>query len=598
MPWALAVMGQGFLEADNGQAALVFDGIAHGPVTPWVVRMWFNRRIVRSSGRPVVRSPPVGGDRIARHRQQRTSHLQPADDRTTGRSDDRTIKGRSAGNPLQPPQIRPQHRRHEHAAIGLLVGLQQRDQAAGHRQAGAVEGVEELGLTRLAVGPGRAVAQVGPTGLEVGEDRAARYLQPAVGAGAPDFQVEGAGAAETGVAGAELEYPVVQAQGLEQGLGMAPQGQVVGLTALRRGQPHHFDLVELVDPGHAPGADAGGSGLAPEARGVGGVELGQVLGVEDLAAVEVGDRDLGRGDQAQAVFGAGVELVAELGQVAGPQQAGVIHQEGHRPLGVAVLQGVDVEEPADQGPHQSGTGTLEADEARAAELGPPVEIDDVEGRAEVPVGLGGEGVGRLLAPGGHHLVVAAVLAHRHGGQTGIGQGQELVGQLLFQGHPLGVDGGGLVAELAGGGLGGRHVAAVLGDLADVLGGRVLLALLGLSGELQGPDLLVLGQQGIDIDGGTPVTPGLAEQVRVGAEGGEVDHGEVSVRRGMLGNRSAREAHPPGPSPESGVHQTDPQISQITQIESPRVRLVRADLQSAKSAKSVEKTLAEVPRPRT
>ena len=96
------------------------------------------------------------------------------------------------------------------------------------------------------------------------------------------------------------------------------------------------------------GVLAGRARLAPEARRVGGVADRQLGGLEDLVAVEVGDRDLGRRDQVQLVAGDDVHLVflvRDLARAAGGRRV----DDGRRPdLGHAVLARVDVEEPVDQ----------------------------------------------------------------------------------------------------------------------------------------------------------------------------------------------------------------------------------------------------------
>ena len=91
----------------------------------------------------------------------------------------------------------------------------------------------------------------------------------------------------------------------------------------RRLGPHeldHLHLVELVaalDAAHvAPGAHL----LAPEAGRVGDVLDRQLLAVQDLVAVQVGHRHLGRRDPPEILLGIVVQVVAELGQVAGADQ--------------------------------------------------------------------------------------------------------------------------------------------------------------------------------------------------------------------------------------------------------------------------------------
>ena len=88
--------------------------------------------------------------------------------------------------------------------------------------------------------------------------------------------------------------------------------------------------------------------LAAEARRVGDVVDRQRVAVEDLVAVEVGHRHLGGRDQPEVLLGVAVEVVAELRQVAGADQALALHHRGRVDLGVAVLAGVQVEHPGDQ----------------------------------------------------------------------------------------------------------------------------------------------------------------------------------------------------------------------------------------------------------
>ena len=72
----------------------------------------------------------------------------------------------------------------------------------------------------------------------------------------------------------------------------------------------HLDLVELVDAEDPARVLAGGAGLAPEAGRDPGVAARQLAGVEDVAGVEGGERDLRGADQEQVV--ALVRLVDHL----------------------------------------------------------------------------------------------------------------------------------------------------------------------------------------------------------------------------------------------------------------------------------------------
>ena len=120
---------------------------------------------------------------------------------------------------------------------------------------------------------------------------------------------------------------------------------------------------------------------------VGGVADRQVGGVEDLVAMEVRDRDLGRRDQVQLVAGHDVHLVFLVGDLPGPAGA-VGVDDGRRPdLGEAVLAGVDVEEPVDEAALERRAGALVDREAGAGDLRAAGVVDDVERLAELPVRL-------------------------------------------------------------------------------------------------------------------------------------------------------------------------------------------------------------------
>ena len=98
-----------------------------------------------------------------------------------------------------------------------------------------------------------------------------------------------------------------------------------------------LDLVELVAALDAAGVAAGRHLLAPEAGGEGDVADRQLGAVDDLVAVEVGDRHLGGGDEPEVLLGVAIEVLAELGEVAGADQALAAHHVRRVDLDVAVL---------------------------------------------------------------------------------------------------------------------------------------------------------------------------------------------------------------------------------------------------------------------
>ena len=135
------------------------------------------------------------------------------------------------------------------------------------------------------------------SGLEVAAVGDGGYLAVGLLAGQPDLEVVADARREADVAAAEEHAAVGQLQGLEQRLGVSHHGLVLLARALRGNDLHELDLVELVLPQQTAGVSAVRARLGAEGRRVAHVFDGQLLGVEELVAVQVRDRDLGRGDE-------------------------------------------------------------------------------------------------------------------------------------------------------------------------------------------------------------------------------------------------------------------------------------------------------------
>ena len=106
-----------------------------------------------------------------------------------------------------------------------------------------------------------------------------------------------------------------------------------------------------------------------------------------------------RADGLGVGVGAAEEVFGELGKLAGAEEALAVDHEGRQDFGVAVLGGVQVEHEADEGALEAGACAHVDGEARAGELGGALEVENAEGFAELPVGLGGEVEGGIFAPG-------------------------------------------------------------------------------------------------------------------------------------------------------------------------------------------------------
>jgi hypothetical protein len=280
-------------------------------------------------------------------------------------------------------------------------------------------------------------SDLGAPGLKIPEVRARADLQPFAAAGRPQLEVELDHGGERQVAGAHLDHAVGQLEGAQHRLGVGEQPPKLVHGVLGPHELDQLDLVELVAALDAASVAAGGHLLAAEAGGEGHVLDGQGGAVQDLFAVKIGDRHLGGGDEPEVLADVAIEVVAELGQVAGADQAVAADHEGRQNLAVAVLVGVQVEHEADERALQAGAPTLEHVETAARELHAAVEVDDAPARAEIPVRLRRKGEFAFLALLAHDAILALVLADRHRRVRQVGDLQQpLLQHRLAQGQVL------------------------------------------------------------------------------------------------------------------------------------------------------------------
>jgi hypothetical protein len=281
--------------------------------------------------------------------------------------------------------------------------------------------------------------------------------------------------------------------------------------------------------------------LAAKARRVGDVGPRQVGRVQDLVAVQIGDRHFGRGDEEEIVGREPVEIVLELGKLPRAGEGDAIHQVGGRDLEVAVLAGMQVEHEAGQRAHQSGSHAPEHRKARAGELRAGGQIEQVQRRGELPVRPGLEVEPRFLAPGTDHPV-----------RAGVAVGNALGGKIRQRERApveLGLD----VAQprierlhLVARGLQPRHqlVGGLAGPLAagHVLTRRVALGLERLDSHEQLAPLAVELQQRVHRLGHRRIAAteqAGATALRILAQALEVDHMLVSGPGGRARGRDSR-----------------------------------------------------------
>src|SRR5262249_16811033 len=132
---------------------------------------------------------------------------------------------------------------------------------------------------------------------------------------------------------------------------------------------------------------------------------------QDLLAVEIGDGNLGGGDEEEVVVGA-KGVVFEFGQLAGANHAFAAHEVGWSDLDVPALQSC-IKKEADQRSLQPRALPSQDHEARATQLGGAVGIEDAEAIADIPMWTRRKRKTLRLAPLAHGEGILRSRAVRH-----------------------------------------------------------------------------------------------------------------------------------------------------------------------------------------
>ena len=178
----------------------------------------------------------------------------------------------------------------------------------------------------------------GPAGAEL-DVRAARLKRLGVAAGRnlairllarqPHLDVVRLRRRESHVAGAEQHRAIRQLEPLQHFLRVRRQRLELLVGLLRRRQLHELDLVELMLADQAAHVLAVRAGFAAEARRVGRVADRQLAAVENLAAMQVGQRHLGGRHEIQIPVAGNLEQIRlELRQVAGADERRALTRNG------------------------------------------------------------------------------------------------------------------------------------------------------------------------------------------------------------------------------------------------------------------------------
>ena len=169
----------------------------------------------------------------------------------------------------------------------------------------------------------------------------------------------------------------------------------------------------------AAGIPAGGAGFGAEAGRGGRVAPREILLIQNLTRVQIGERHFRGGDEVVILLAQPEEVLLELGKLARAGHGGAVDDEGRGHFDVALFL-VLIEEEIDEGALELGSPAEGDDEAAAGLAHGALEVKAAEIRAEIPVGLRLEVKGRRGSPAADLHVLGLVLSHGHGGVGDVG----------------------------------------------------------------------------------------------------------------------------------------------------------------------------------
>src|SRR5208337_1312118 len=134
------------------------------------------------------------------------------------------------------PHIRLQCFRNTHAAVSLLIVLDDRNPCASYRQAAAIQCMQKLRLA-LALW---TITNIRSPRLKAFKIRTRRNLSKQILPRQPDFDVISLGRGESDISGAQRHHTVVQAEFLQNGLGVVGELFEFFVSRLGARELHQF----------------------------------------------------------------------------------------------------------------------------------------------------------------------------------------------------------------------------------------------------------------------------------------------------------------------------------------------------------------------
>ncbi|MNZ61606.1 hypothetical protein D3C78_797060 [compost metagenome] len=230
---------------------------------------------------------------------------------------------------------------------------------------------------------------------------------------------------------------------------------------------------------HAARVTARSASLTAEARGVGDQLERQLLGVDDLAGHQVGQRHFSGRDQVEVGFAFAGDLeqvLLEFRQLAGALQGRSLDQVGGVVFFVAMLTGVQVDHELRQGTVQAGNRAAQHGKAGARQLGSCFEVQATADLAQGDVVLDFKIECPRRAPTAHFDVVVLTGTDRHASVRQVGDGQDNAIQFGLDAVQLDLASGQLIGHAFDVSHQRRDVLALGLGLADRFGAGVTLGL--------------------------------------------------------------------------------------------------------------------------
>ena len=314
-----------------------------------------------------------------------------------------------------------------------------------------------------------------------------------------------------------------QLQGFQDVFCIAHQFFQFIIAGFRFAELHHFHFVELMLPDQAPGIPSGAAGFGPEAGGHGGEIDGQVVPVQDLAPVIVGERHFRRGDQVHILVFHFVHVFVEFGQLPSPRHGRGIHDIRGDHFQIAVLLGMLVQHKVVNGTFQTGTGPFVVVEPGTGNLGSPFRIQDPQFFPDFPMGFRCEIKMGGFSPFPHFRVFRIVFAHGHISRRHVGNGEHHSLEPGFHILHLFVRFCDLVPQGPHGGDFFRCVFPIALHLADFSADRIPLAFVRFHFLEQGPAFLVQSLEFFQIHFRMTVFQSLGNLFRVVPDKFQIQH---------------------------------------------------------------------------